>query len=288
MDYQQNSKRPRTEDDKMEKNNHHDVPLTTLLEQARWEEATNRAISDPQEIAASPNPTPLAVACRVGAPYECVRAILEAAPEKLRNVLDSRGTPLHEAIVCETTSTRVIDALLQADEALGNDTVRATLLQDVDGFTPLHVLIRRRFQSHILSSDEDMSLMEILEMLVRSCPEAVVIPDLGEYEEPPIVYALKANIYAPSLGSEDATLARVERQIYEMVRTMLKYAPSAAARVFSGFRGQYSALHSAVFHGRYTTTIELLLETEARYSTAQKSALLTNTQSELPLHFWYV
>lgn len=273
---------------RMEKNNQRIVPLTTLLEQMRWEEAMNRAISDPEEVAASLNPSPLAVACRVGAPYECVRAILEAAPEKLRCVLDSRGTPLHEAIVCETTSTQVIDALLQADEALGNDTVRATLLQDVDGFTPLHVLIRRRFQSHILSSDEDMSLMEILEMLVRSCPEAVVIPDLGEYEEPPIVYALKANIYAPSLGSEDETLARVERQIYEMVRTMLKYAPSAAARVFSGFRGQYSALHSAVFHGRYTTTIELLLQTEAQYSAAQNSALLTNTQSELPLHFWCV
>ena len=40
-------------------------------------------------------------------------------------------------------------------------------------------------------------------MIVSSCPEAVVIPDRGEYEEPPIVYALKANIFAPSLGSED-------------------------------------------------------------------------------------
>jgi hypothetical protein len=221
--------------------------IAKLVNEGRWEEATERAIQCPNEIVASPNPSPLAIACRLGAPFECVKALLQADPERLRHLLDSRGTPLHEAIVCETTGPNVIEALLKADEALGSDSIRATLLQDVDGFTPLHLLIRRRFQSHILSSDEDMSLMEILEMLVGSCPEAVTIPDRGEYEEPPIVYAVKANIYAPSLGSEEDTLARVERQIFEMVQTMLKHAPFAAARVFSGFRAQYAALHSAAF-----------------------------------------
>ena len=87
-----------------------------------------------------------------------------------------------------------------------------------------------------------MSLMEILEMLVRSCPDAVVVPDCGEYEEPPIVYAIKANIYAPAVGSEDSTLARVERQICEMVECMLRYNPAAASRVFTGYRGKVSQL----------------------------------------------
>lgn len=260
--------------------------LTLLLLQGRWEEVTRRVTIDPRLAATLPDPSPLALACRTGAPYECVHAILEAAPFRLRHLLDSRGTPLHEAIVCEHTGINVIAALLKADEELGNETTRATLLQDVDGFTPLHLLIRRRFQSHILNTNEDMGLMEILEMLVCSCPKAVVIPDCGEYEEPPIVYAIKANIYAPSLGSEDHTLARVERQIYEMVRTMLRHSPFAAAQVFSGFRGQYTALHSAVFHGRYTATIDLLLRTEKQFPAAQKAALLTNTQLELPLHFW--
>jgi Ankyrin repeats (3 copies) len=276
-DQQVRSKRPRTEDCQS---------LTQLLLESRWEEAIDRVAIHPSEAATLPDPSPLALACRSGAPYECVRVLLEAAPERLRRVLDSRGTPLHEAIVCEHTGIEVIDVLLKADEALGNETTRATLLQDVDGFTPLHLLIRRRFQSHILSSNDDSSLMKILERLVSSCPEAVVIPDRGEYEEPPIVYAIKANIYAPSIGSEDDTLARVERQIYEMVRIMLKHAPYAAAQVFSGFRGQYTALHSAVFHGRYTTTIDLLLRTEKEFPAAQKAALLTNTQAELPLHFW--
>jgi hypothetical protein len=264
--------------------------LTQLVHERDWQGAIERVKQCPEEAVAL-NPSPLSIACRSGAPLECVRSLLEAAPERLRHVLDSRGTPLHEAIVCETTTVDVIDILLKTDEALEGKCdvpTRATLLQDVDGFTPLHLLIRRRFQSHILSTENDMSLMEILEMLARSCPEAVVIPDRGEYEEPPIVYALKANIYAPSLGAEDDTMVRIERQIYEMVRTMLKHAPFAAAQVFSGFRGQYSALHSAVFHGRYTSTIDLLLQTEDRFLSDQKAALLTNTQAELPLHFWYV
>lgn len=259
--------------------------ISKLLSTRRWEEVIKRVLTCPQEIINAPNPSPLAIACRTGAPFECIQTLLEADPRRVRYLLDSRGTPLHEAIVCEGTGPIVIKALLKADEALGNDSIRATLQQDVDGFVPLHLLIRRRFQSHILSLDEDMSLMEILEMLVCSCPEAVTIPDRGEYEEPPIVYALKANIYAPSLGSEEGTLARVERQIYEMVQTMLKHAPYAASRVFSGFRGQYTALHSAVFHGRYTTTIDLILKTEAQFPQPQKAALLANTQGELPLHF---
>lgn len=276
-----NLKRPRSDED----GNPSSMMLNTLLSEGRWEQVIERLNRFPSEAATLRDPSPLAVACRSGAPIQCVKFILEAAPDRLRHVLDSRGTPLHEAVVCEYIGLDVIDLLLKTDEQQGNDTTRATLLQDVDGFTPLHLLIRRRFQSHIQKCNEDSNLMKILEMLVSSCPEAVVIPDRGEYEEPPIVYAIKANIYAPSLGSEDDTLSRVERQIYEMVYTMLKHAPSAAAQVFSGFRGQYTALHSAVFHGRYTSTIELLLETEKNFPASTKAALLTNTQCELPLHF---
>lgn len=131
----------------------------------------------------------------------------------------------------------------------------------------------------------------------RKCLVSHFFPqiDRGEYEEPPIVYALKANIYAPSLGSEDATLARVEAQIHDMVACMLRYCPAAASRVFTGYRGQYTALHSAVFHGRYTTTIDLLLRTERQRQVSSaaavqpdrssQAALLANTQGEMPLHF---
>jgi hypothetical protein len=264
--------------------------LMELLHRQDWDAVIDHVTRNPRDAATLPDPSPLALACRYGAPYACVHMILKAAPERIRHVLDSRGTPLHEAAVCEKAGIDVIGALLQADEALGTGSTRATLLQDVDGYTPLHLLIRRRFQSHILGSNDDGCLMEILELLVSSCPEAVVIPDRGEYEEPPIVYAIKATNYAPMLGSEEDTLTRVERQIFEMVRTMLKHAPFAAAQVFTGFRGQYTALHSAVFHGRCTNTIDLLLRIGKEYPSAthQKAALLTNTQLELPLHFWYV
>jgi len=171
------------------------------------------------------------------------------------------------------------------DEKLGTDSPRAAVLQDVDGYTPLHLLIRRRFQSHIMRADDESPLMEILELLVKSCAEAIVIPDRGEYEEPPIVMALKANVYAPMLQSEESTTARIERHIFQMVNCMLQHYPQAASRVFKGYRGHYTALHSAVFHGRSPETIELLLNAETRSPSPQKACLLGNTQGELPLHF---
>lgn len=254
-----------------------------LIFQRQWDEAIRRVKLHPEEAKPARDPSPLALACRLGAPVSCVRAVLETCPDRLRHVVDSRGTPLHEAIVCENVGADVISSLLEADEAMGTETTRAALSQDVDGFTPLHVLIRRRFQSHILTPDD--GLIQILEMLVKSCAQAVVVPDRGEYEEPPIVYALKANLYAPLLGSEDATTARVERRIFEMVACMLQHYPEAASCVFAGYRGQYTAIHSAVFHGRSPHTLELLLKAESRSNQPSKACMLANTQGEMPLHF---
>jgi len=191
--------------------------LRQLLDDKKWDEAIERVRSRPEEASTpSSNPSPLAVACRSGAPYECVEALLDAAPDKVRDVCDSRGTPLHEAIARDDTGVDVVAALLHADEALSaavaapdddddnnnnrpttatTTTTRATLLQDIDGFTPLHLLIRRRFQSHILAhdagsngngssnavatgeaaADDSRDLMKVLDKLVTSCPEAVVI-----------------------------------------------------------------------------------------------------------------
>jgi len=169
------------------------------------------------------------------------------------------------------------------------------------------------------NSRSSSHFIEILELLVNSCPEATIIPDRGEYEEPPIVMAIKANVYAPMLpqtqqaadnnninnngaaeaGGENATapVVRIERHIYDMVNCMLQHYPDAAGRVFNGYRGQYTALHSAVFHGRCSSTIELILNAERRSTQLlrnniksqqqqqQKACLLGNTQGELPLHF---
>lgn len=258
-----------------------------LLRTEKWNEAAKFLESSGVP---STRPSALALACRGGAPAELVQNLLIAHPYSLRNLLDSRGTPLHEAISCDTTSLETLRALLRTDELLDQfenpSSTRAALLQDVDGFTPLHLLIRRRFQSHVLN-ESTSSLPSMLEALVQSCPESVIVSDRGEYEEPPIVYALKANIYAPGADGDDH-FVKVETHIYRLVETMLLHAPVAASQSFRGFRGAYTALHSAVFHGRHTKTIELLLETERAVGSHQQAALLTNTQSELPLHFWYV
>jgi hypothetical protein len=291
--------------------------LNNLLLQKRWDEAmaqleekeTRYGLQEAADLRI--RPSALAMACRQGAPADLIKQLLLAAPHRLRELLDSRGTPLHEAISCDNTSMETLRALLRTDELLDDHleeqqdedaaaelmmiipSTRATLMQDVDGYTPLHLLIRRRFQWHVLTTEEVNDLMmPMLEALVQSCPESVLVPDRGEYEEPPIVYALKANIYAPAFADGEAHFVTVEARIYDMVQMMLQYAPIAAAQAFSGFRGDYTALHSAVFHGRYTNTMELLLDTEASVNAESqqlhKAALLKNTQAELPLHFWYV
>lgn len=255
--------------------------LDILCKMNEWNEVTKRVKDHPEqaEIANAQRTTPLALACRLGAPIDCVKVLLDACPEKIRVSLPSRGTPLHEAIVCESTTCEVIRLLLDYDEKL--DGPRAILAQDVDGHTPLHLLIRRRSPSHVLT-ESSSTWNAILEMLVKSCPEAVGIPDWGEYEESPLVMALKANQY---VASSDDLYPRIEMRIHEIVETMLKYNPEASSKVLKGTRGQYTALHSAVFHGRCSDTIKLLLEAEQRISDSPKAALLGNTQGELPLHF---
>jgi len=280
--------------------NEHSLPtenpdIYSLINAKDWKRTAAKVKENPHLVAScAREPSMLALSCRWGAPYYCVKELLDAAPSKLRHLVDSRGTPLHEAIVCDEVGPEVVAYLLQMDEKLVSDgdsnSLRAAMIQDVDGYTPLHLLIRRRFQSHVLADtneNETSYFIEILELLVRSCAEAIIIPDRGEYEEPPIVMAIKANVYAPMLQSEETTIARMERHIYDMVKCMLQHFPEAASRVFNGYRGQYTALHSAVFHGRCPDTIELLLnaEKESPAIMSQKACLLGNTQGELPLHF---
>lgn len=267
--------------------------LSHLCSKRQWQQATQRVLSHPEE-ASQRNPqgaTPLALACRNGAPFACIQALLRASPEQLRLLLPSRGTPLHEAIVCEDVGADAIQLLLETDERLEPTSQRTTLMQDVDGHTPLHLLIRRRSQSHIVWGG-DNNWLPLLELLVKSCPDAVGIPDRGEYEEPPLVMALKASLYAGAdYETDECAYPRIERRILEMVQTMLRHYPQAASRVLTGARGQYTALHSAVFHGRCSDTIELLLQAEQEGATKERrgsdcpAALLANTQGELPLHF---
>lgn len=282
------TKRPRVAQGSFEdsRSAENDPNVCDLLCSGEWQAAVDRLKRFPEEASSNQDPSPLALACRHGAPSYCVQAILELCPLKLRHLLDSRGTPLHEAIVCEDIGPEVIDLLLREDLRLGTSSRRATMMQDVDGFTPLHLLIRRRFQSHVLGTPEEGNLfMELLDMLVRNSPEATIVPDRGEYEEPPIVMALKANVYAPLLPHGDTATALVERKINEMVDCMLQYYPNAASCVFRGHRGKYTALHSAVFHGRCAETIELLIQAEQRSPSGERPALLANTQGEMPLHF---
>lgn len=263
-------------------------PILLLCQKHQWEDVRDRVLSQPEQVLVKSNDgsTPLALACRFGAPASCIKVLLDAAPKNVRSLASSRGTPLHEAIINEGIGIDAIKMLLEADEKLEGGP-RATVMQDVDGHTPLHLLIRRRSPCHILM-ESNRHWMPFFELLVKSCPEATGIPDNGEYEEPPLVFALKANQYAATSAdseSDDVIYPRIERRIHEMVKIMLWYYPEAASRVLNGVRGHYTALHSAVFHGRCADTIELILQAEQKTSDKPKAALLANTQGEIPLHF---
>jgi len=430
--------------------------------------------STPLRRPSSLSSTPLALACRHGAPLDTIRAILAAAPSQLRHNAPSRGTPLHEAVSNPTCDRSVVRLLLRADHALctsaspdasnsnewmtmlscdnnnndsigtttqpihadnnsnNNETVgscvpgvralevvekrsstnvdvgrikssslssnsssvvRAAMMQDVDGNTPLHLVIRRAFGMQIMpavggnNNNDQEEVMQMVQDVVESCPEAVGIPDRREYEESPLVKALKASNYVtagmqlpgnnqisasrsyyfstlyqhhpfpnetnhntqnninivttthvpvvapPNHNNEGITTSssttrcileeddetRLQRKIYRIVKLMLGCYPRAASLVMSGASGEYTALHSAVFHGRCSDIVRLILTAHAQNrnhsiihhnnsrttmpcsksalsnqnprasSSASSSysdpALIANFQGELPLHF---
>lgn len=110
--------------------------IYSLCENRKWQEVQDQVLANPS-LALAKNPkgsTPLALACRAGAPVGCVRALLDAAPENVRVLLSSRGTPLHESVSSELVELEVVKLLLEADEKL-EGSPRATLMQDVDGNT---------------------------------------------------------------------------------------------------------------------------------------------------------
>ena len=284
--------------------------------------------------------SPLAYACRYGAPPDTVRAIVDADTNMVRRCIPNRGTPLHEAVMAYPNLSKdyessingngvgsssngdgnssidrqyvdTIRMLLEADEQLaleeGRDSSRncdrATLMQDVDGNVPLHLLVRQAFYNYLTVSSSGTSstssthsstvavgagasacaknpnnceevmkqqehpLLTIIHELIQSCPEASAKPDCTEFEETPLVLVLKSSIYAmeqSGMDSDDIDTAQLERNIFEMCKFMLHLHPYAASFVSSNKSG-YTAVHSAVFHGRCCDTIQLLLEADLKY-----------------------
>lgn len=103
-------------------------PLPSLCLLKQWTEATQRAMTHPEEAdwtVPSNSSTPLALACRKGAPLACIKSILEASPAQVRRSVPSYGTPIHEAIVCDQVGSDTIELLIQADEALGRANINA-------------------------------------------------------------------------------------------------------------------------------------------------------------------
>lgn len=185
------------------------------------------------------------------------------------------------------------------------------------------------------NNDEKQSdqhpFMTILKDLVLSCPEAVAVPDFGSYEETPLVQALKSSVYVneqvdglvdgndrhirlrnatetssvnndPDEGNESSDV-HLERRIFNICKVMLLSHPAAASQVVA--QSGYTALHSAVFHGRCCDTVRLVSNADMenrrkRQCLGEKgkprcsnqilehrvaAAMKANSYGELPLHF---
>ena len=227
------------------KHPHDQSSLAFLCLSKSWMAATRRAQTHPQEAQygctssartllprnQESNPmrnnsiasSPLALACRYNAPSECIRAILNANPSMVRRCIPKRGTPIHEAIMLLRNDdsfmeyVAIIRMLLVADEQLpvheGGGGKRATLMQDVDGSVPLHLLVRQAFYEYLVGTSDygreneilerdrqedaqEHPLLGIIRDLIESSPEAVAIQDCTQYEETPLILALKSSAHA--------------------------------------------------------------------------------------------
>ena len=205
---------------------------------------------------------------------------------------------------------KIVRMLIKADELVHNEIEsdakkygknkkprklikRATLAQDVDGNVPLHLLIRQAFYNYLggmaadtsspsnkqtptdqESRDVEHPVLTVAKELIQSSPEAVSIPDCTEFEETPLILALKSSVYANEQHQQqqryiqnnsnedgiDYYNATLERKIFDICKIMLQSSPHAASRVM--LQNGYTAVHSAVFHGRCSDIIRLLLNAD--------------------------
>jgi len=189
---------------------------------------------------------------------------------------------------------------------------RAVLVQDADGQTPLHLLIRRCFQFYTQDDEDETNstsslfkkqkknIIDVVRQLVKSCPESCAIPNKQDYEETPLVLTLKANDFASfnitndtaSMNSNEDNEKKFESLVEERIRAitniMVTYYP--ASLMLNTQSAGYTPLHSAIFHGRCKETIQSLLMTNDSIEQIPQDIIppvlcQNEMRLETPLHF---
>eukprot|EP00957_Ditylum_brightwellii_P048774 3700386-Ditylum_brightwellii.AAC.1 len=254
--------------------------------------------------------------------------------------------------------TSIIQLLLEADEALGEvdneksdaaicanrekeeemmtmiKKTRATLIQDVDGGVPLHLLIRRAFSSssgrpppppplHISPpyeqehhhDDKEDALLKIIQKVIISCPKAVGIADKNQYEETPLIAALKSSLfYVPPSDEDDSNNNETDEEemysFYSSLQIQHYYYLSSSLSSSLSFhplkrisrnknkskkkkRNPHSQLESKIYkivkcmaderNSRFTARQQPQQE-QSQHHVLASAALHRNNQGELPLH----
>ena len=218
------------------------------------------------------NSSPLALACRYDAPLQVIQGLMEAAPERLSEMTPNRGTPIHDAAyVC--TKLDVWSYLLSFDKKI-------CAMQDVDGHVPLHILVKRTLSSTTTTTETMELRMQMLQVLVQTYPPAVSMSNHDEYRETPLITALKSSCTSTSGGN----LVEKEKWIFQVVQIMLQAYPSAAIHPIPS-KEYYTAIHSAVFHGRSAEILYLLLHSDTTGDADTDDVVdIPNSLQETPLH----
>ena len=170
---------------------------------------------------------------------------------------------------------------LDEHESLNENYIRATLLRDVDGQVPLHILIRRIFENSNITKLKQH--IKIIEMYIKSCPKSCDVADYRDYEETPLILLLKVNTFQLYPHNQD-NFIEIEQLVLRILKCMLSVNPNSGCTISHVF--QYTPLHSALYHGRCYEIIQLIIDNyNYLYQQNKNKFQFISTRYETPLHF---
>ena len=305
-----------------------DTPLVRLFHSRRWPEALERLRKSPSEacptegVLRGEKSTVLALALRVGAPFEIIRALVDANRQQLTVCHRFAGSVIHEALrylasdevfsfifseallqqssdqrQIQTSSTNLpphFSSQFQCVHVQENRVVQAPnqlQVQDDLGRTVLHHVVEQIQRRRSIRRRSTGSSFSIFKRLVEAHPDLVHIADSDG--NTPLVLLLSHHPDTPE--------PELENEIYEMVEYLTGHYPSTVAHVrrvnrpwrFLNLLNQPSAatirspvaspLYFAILYGRSECTIRALLRAHEEVEDCGCATIVTQ-YCELCLH----
>lgn len=294
-----------------------DAPLWRLFRHRQWEDVLTHVAARPGDVAPTEatlrgdKPTCLAIALRMGAPMEVIRALVQANRHQLIVCHRFAGSVIHEAVrymAPEQVFSFVFDEALkeQRDAKRGQQSISQSsefldfrhvhiqesrlvhapdllLVQDDLGRTVLHHIVEQVQRRRSLPGSNAECTFKIFQRIIEECPELVHISDSDG--NTPLVLLLSQHTSTPNIV--------LERDIFEMVDYLTSHYPNTAAHTrrvrrpsrfevspippYATIRREplASPLYFAVLYGRSEDTVRALIRAHERNGDAGCAAIVT-------------